>query len=202
MSPCGDEETVWREPRIRSSERESHWHGQSRSASLRRWHKVRSGQKGGNKAQPLHEGPKAAMSGFSSFHVGRKECRSSWAWDYKSVVSFLLTHQYQITIDVINKVSIREKENWKFPTKKASELCPFLGKRMSFSFLPFFLLSFLSPFLILPSTVFFPPSLLSFLFLPSFLPQTYLLSISHELRLFWNLQIQHFTVSKTPFLCF
>ena len=163
---------------------------------------MRSGQKGGNKAQPLHEGPKAAMSGFSSFHVGRKECRSSWAWDYKSVVSFLLTHQYQITIDVINKVSIREKENWKFPTKKASELCPFLGKRMSFSFLPFFLLSFLSPFLILPSTVFFPPSLLSFLFLPSFLPQTYLLSISHELRLFWNLQIQHFTVSKTPFLCF
>lgn len=142
------------------------------------------------------------MSGFSSFHVGRKECRSSWAWDYNSVASFLLTHQYQITIDVINKVSIREKENWKFPTKKASELCPFLGKRMSFSFLPFFLLSFLSPFLILPSTVFFPPSLLSFLFLPSFLPWTYLLSISHELRLFWNLQIQHLTVSKTPFLCF
>lgn len=85
-----------------------------------------------------------------------------------------------------------------FLIKKASELCPSFGKTMSFSFLPFFLLFFLSfpPF---PSTIFFPPSLLSFLFLPSFLPQTYLLSASHKLRLFWNQQIQHFIAPKTFF---
>ena len=169
---------------------------QSRSASRRKWHKVRSGQKEAARHSPCTKVQRQSHLIFFLPH-GRKEYRSSWAWDYNSVASFLLTQKCQITVDVMHQISIHEMENWKyFSSRKPQNYVHPLGKLCHFLFCPFSCFSS-SPFLpSCPQSSFLLPFFFS-LFLSSFLPQTYLLSVSHELRLFWNQQIQHFIAPKT-----
>lgn len=142
------------------------------------------GYEGASKEKQLPWYAKAATSVFPPFHTEEMQA-GAYSLSYKdvnSVASFLSTEKW-ITTDVINKVSICEKENWKiFLPRAPQNYANALGRVYDYSLLLFLLLFYLSPFSHIPSTIFLPSSSHTSSFLSSFLPQTYLLNVSHELR--------------------
>lgn len=123
---------------------------------------------GASKEKQLPWYAKAATSVFPPFHTEEMQA-GAYGLSYKdvnSVASFLLTEKW-ITTDVINKVSICEKENWKIFYQEHLRIMPMLWEGYIIILCCFFSCFFTS----LPSHPFPPPSssLLPHILLPSFL---------------------------------